>query len=229
MSATDELLSPTRRDPVRCRTELVTDTRGLVELVDYRRRVIDLYAAVRQQSDLEDAWWPWRAGRDALFATHPQTPIPADRREHFDGMAFHDYDPSWRLLASIESIEEADPLVVSHSAEGETAFVRFAILRAERHGTELELEALWLDTYGGGIFLPFRDGTNGTGTYGGGRYLLDAAKGADLGAVDDGRIVLDFNYAYHPSCAHDPRFSCPLAPPRNRLPMAVEAGELMPR
>jgi uncharacterized protein (DUF1684 family) len=74
------------------------------------------------------------------------------------------------------------------------------------------------------LFLPFRDATNGTSTYGGGRYLLDTAKGADLGSVGDA-LVVDFNYAYHPSCFHSARWTCPLAPPRNTLAVAVEAGE----
>ena len=74
------------------------------------------------------------------------------------------------------------------------------------------------------MFLPFRDGTSGNQTYGGGRYLLDTAKGADLG-TEDGGLVLDFNFAYHPSCVWDDRWSCPLAPPGNRLDIEVLAGE----
>ncbi|MDX1605233.1 MAG: DUF1684 domain-containing protein [Candidatus Competibacterales bacterium] len=74
------------------------------------------------------------------------------------------------------------------------------------------------------LFLPFLDATSGQGSYGGGRYLYDSIKGADLGAGAD-TLVLDFNYAYNPSCAYDPRWVCPLAPPENRLPFAVEAGE----
>ncbi|MEO1061209.1 MAG: DUF1684 domain-containing protein [Actinomycetota bacterium] len=206
----------------------MTTSQDLVELIDYRRRVDDLYAAIRQQSDLEDAWWPWRAGRDGLFATHPQSPVSPERRTDFEGMAFHEYDPSWCLAATIEAVDD-ETVDLGHSGAGETRFVRFATLRAERLGEAITLDALWLDAYGGGIFVPFRDATNGDTTYGGGRYVLDAAKGADLGALDDGRLVLDLNYAYHPSCAHDARFSCPLAPPSNRLAMRVEAGELMPR
>ena len=57
--------------------------------------------------------------------------------------------------------------------------------------------------------------------------LLDTIKGADLGA-DGGRLVLDFNFAYNPSCAYDARWACPLSPPANRLPVAVEAGEKKP-
>jgi len=86
------------------------------------------------------------------------------------------------------------------------------------------LELYWLDGYGGGLFLPFADATSGDETYGAGRYLLDTVKGADLGQYD-GRLVLDFNFAYQPSCAYDPRWTCPLAPPANRLSVAVRAGE----
>ena len=82
----------------------------------------------------------------------------------------------------------------------------------------------WLEGYGGGVFLPFRDATSGRETYGGGRYLLDTVKGADLGAAADG-LVLDFNFAYNPSCAYGPQWVCPLAPRANTLDVAVRAGE----
>ena len=86
------------------------------------------------------------------------------------------------------------------------------------------LDVWWLGSYGGGVFLPLRDGSAGTTTYGGGRYLLDTVKGADLG-TRDGRLVLDFNLAYNPSCSYDPRWACPLAPPPNRLAIPVRMGE----
>ena len=76
--------------------------------------------------------------------------------------------------------------------------------------------------------MPFRDGTSGGETYGAGRYLLDTVKGADLGTAPDGRLVLDFNFAYNPSCAYDPKWVCPLAPPPNRLDPEIRAGERTP-
>ena len=79
------------------------------------------------------------------------------------------------------------------------------------------LDLYWLEGYGGGVYLCFADATSGTETYGACRYLLDTVKGADLGETN-GRLVLDFNFAYNPSCAYDPRWVCPLAPPGNRLP-----------
>jgi uncharacterized protein (DUF1684 family) len=100
------------------------------------------------------------------------------------------------------------------------AATRFAHARFGGH----ELELFWLEAYAGGLFLPFRDATSGRETYGAGRYLLDTVKGADLGA-SDGRLLLDFNFAYNPSCSYDPRWSCPLAPPPNRLAIPVRMGE----
>ena len=98
-------------------------------------------------------------------------------------------------------------------------------LRFTLDGASQELGAYWLDGYAGGLFVPFADGTSGQETYGGGRYALDTAKGADLGMEGEG-VVLDFNFAYAPSCAHDPRWRCPLAPAANRLQVAVRAGEM---
>jgi uncharacterized protein (DUF1684 family) len=80
--------------------------------------------------------------------------------------------------------------------------------------------------YAGGLFIPFRDATSSHETYAAGRYLVDAAKSADLGG-DPARhtLVLDFNFAYQPSCAFDPKWACPLAPPENHLAVAIRAGE----
>ena len=85
----------------------------------------------------------------------------------------------------------------------------------------------WLVGYGGGVFVPVKDATAGRTTYGGGRYLLDTVKGADLGGAADGStLVVDLNFAYQPSCAYDPAWVCPLASPGNTLPGEVVAGEL---
>jgi uncharacterized protein len=192
-------------------------------LWSYRRRVADLYAEVRRTTDPATAWRRWRTGRDELFARHPQSALEPDASAVFTGLSYFEHDPRWRVTASLEP---AEPHVfgASHSAAGETAMRRFATVRFEVDGTTHALALYWLESYGGGVFLPFRDATSGVETYGGGRYLLDTAKGADLGGTFEA-IILDFNFAYHPSCVHSPRWSCPLAPPENRLPIAVRAGE----
>jgi hypothetical protein len=137
------------------------------------------------------------------------------------------YDPALRVLASVEPAESTETQIGS-SGEETIAFRRFGLAGFELGGAEHALELYWLVAYGGGVFVPFRDGTSGAETYGGGRYLLDTVKGSDLG-MDGDRLVLDFNFAYNPSCSYDPRWVCPLSPPANRLPLAVRAGERMPQ
>jgi uncharacterized protein (DUF1684 family) len=201
------------------------DPRATLSLWDYRRRVTELYAAVRRLPPHE-GWDRWRSERDALFGEHPQSPIPPDRRPGFAGLPVFAYDPSLRVTAVIEPTAERRIGLV-HSGAGATPARSFAVARFRLADTDHRLTLWWLEEYGGGVFLPFRDTTNGTTTYGGGRYLLDTAKGADLGHAVDG-IVLDFNFAYHPSCAHDDRWSCPLAPPENRLTVPITGGERLP-
>ena len=109
--------------------------------------------------------------------------------------------------------------------EGRLGYRPFATAEFDVPGTgEARLTLYWMDGYGGGLFLPFRDATSSRDTYGGGRYLYDTIKGADLGA-GEGEIVLDFNFAYNPSCAYNPRWICPLSPAENSLAFRVEAGE----
>ncbi len=199
------------------------DAAEAVALVDYRRRVFALYAEVRSDPDPRRAWTRWRAGRDALLREHPCSPLPAQRRSSFTGCDFYPYDPAWRLTARIRPAP--GPRLELTGSTGETfTFSRVGILDASG-AFEPKLELYWLETYGGGLFLPLRDGTSGRTTYGGGRYLLDTVKGADLGTTADGRLVLDLNFSYQPSCAYDARWACPLAPPANHLDIAVEAGE----
>ena len=192
-----------------------------LDLWDYRRQVDDIYHRVRAAGSGEDGWTAWVRERDQLFATHLQSPL--EDRSAFTGLAYFPYDPTWHVLGRFTPVDD-EAAILEHSGEGTTRFVKVGIVDFEVAGNTASLELLWLDAYGGGVFLPFRDETNGDSTYGGGRYLLDTVKGADLGS-DGHHIVLDFNYGYHPSCVHSDQWSCPLAPPSNRLGFAVEAGE----
>jgi len=161
-----------------------------------------------------DGWERWRGVRGELFATHPQSPRVGAEPRYFD------YDPAWRFTAMLEPAER-EPILIGSSGDEPVRFERFARASFGEH----TLDVYWLDAYGGGVFVPFADATSGRETYGAGRYLLDTVKGADLGS-DERSLVLDFNFAYNPSCAYDPRWACPLAPPANRLQVEVRAGEL---
>ena len=192
-------------------------------LLAWRRALGELYAEIRTTSDKQLAWCRWQETRARLFREHPQSPIPPTCRPGYQGPYVYEYDAAWRLTGLVEP---ADPsrLELRTSNDGVMAFRRFGIAHFTHAGAQLSLELYWLDGYAGGLFLPFADATSGHETYGAGRYLLDTVKGADLGH-DDEELVLDFNFAYQPSCAYDPRWTCPLTPPANRLPVPVQAGE----
>lgn len=193
-----------------------------LDLWDYRRRTAELYGRVRQMEPAPGRTH-WVGTRDDLFRTHPQSPLPESERASFPGLAYWDYDPELRVMATIEPGPENE-IHISHSGQGVTAARMFGRLHFQLGSSDLELAAYWLADYGGGVLLPFADATNGAESYGGGRYLLDTAKGADLGHDSD-TVTLDFNFAYHPSCVHNPRWSCPLPPPENHLPVGVRGGE----
>jgi uncharacterized protein (DUF1684 family) len=193
------------------------------DLLEWKRRIFELYAEVRSASEPEVAWLQWREARDELFRSHPQSPLPEEARAGFDGLPYFPYDRGLRVLADVAPATP-EPLVIAGSAGSTIPFTRFGRAGFVLAGEQCTLELYWLDGYGGGIFVPFGDASNGRETYGPGRYMLDSVKGADLG-MDGGRLVLDLNFSYNPSCAYDPRWACPLTPPPNRLPVPVRAGE----
>jgi uncharacterized protein (DUF1684 family) len=190
-----------------------------LELLDWKRRVFELYAEIRADPQPERAWRHWRDVREELFRSHPQSPSRTARPRYFD------YDEALRVHGTVEPADR-ERREIATSGEEPYAFTRFARTRFELAGEQLSLELYGLDGYGGGAFLSFADATSGSETYGACRYLLDTVKGADLGE-QDGKLVLDFNFAFNPSCAYDPRWVCPLAPPGNRLPVPVRGGERM--
>jgi uncharacterized protein len=193
-----------------------------LELLDWRRRVSELFAELRRRpADAATLAW-FRAQKDALFKSHPQSPIPEQERQSFGGLPYWPFDPHARVQATLTQVETESTAGV----KTEVAFRRIGDLTFELNGAEHRLAAFWIEGYAGGLFVPFKDATNGHETYGGGRYLLDTIKSADLGTdTQKNSVILDFNYAYHPSCAYDPVWVCPLAPPDSRLDIPVHAGE----
>jgi hypothetical protein len=220
--------------------------RGLAEtlqLADWRRRIADLYAEVRALSatDVESALELWRTTRERLFREHPQSPVPVDKRPGF-WARHYPADPSLRFEVAVApdtppaeagatglaglggGLGIAMDLPVS--AGGTMSFSRIGHVEVPFAAGSRRLGVYWMAGYAGGIFLPFRDATSGNETYAAGRYLLDSAKSADLGGDRErGTLVLDFNFAFQPSCAFDPKWACPLAPPENRLDIPIRAGE----
>ncbi|ODA90617.1 hypothetical protein ATY41_09315 [Leifsonia xyli subsp. xyli] len=207
-------------------------------IADCRRRVFGLYASVRQRAatDPAAAHAHWVSCRNELLASHPASPLLEADRKGFTGLPVAAYDPGWRFELPVLAADEPRRMAVETGTDGVIPFELLGTVRVPLAGT---LEVWRLASYGGGLFVPVKDALagHGGGTYGGGRYLIDTIKGADLGlgsagdsltAGSETRLVLDFNFAYNPSCAYDPAWACPLAQAGNTLPVEVPVGERYP-
>ena len=202
------------------------EAQAYLDLVDWRRRVGDLYRITGP-----DALAQFRQGRDELFRTHPQTPIEPDELATFTGLRYFEPDPAYRVAARMEPGDGSELVIDTGGEDGAVTYRRVGRLVFRLADADCSLSVLSLVQYAGGLFVPFRDGTAGRETYGGGRYLFDTAKDTDglvlkvaAGSPD---VVIDFNFAYNASCAYSPRWACPLAPPENHLGVEVRAGELV--
>ncbi len=194
-----------------------------LELVGWRRAVSELYATIRAEGSPAAAHARWRAGRDKLFREHAQSPLPPDDPLRETGLPYWPYDPGLRFELPVVPARAPAWLSLRTGQDGTTRLRSLGSIELPPPaGASIDL--WWLDQYGGGLFLPIRDGTAGETTYGGGRYLLDSAKGADLGgtAVE---LVIDLNFLYHPSCRYDQVWQCPLAPAGNTIAAGIWAGE----
>lgn len=200
------------------------DAQGLLDLVDWRRRVGDLH-----RLGGPDAIDRFRRERDELFRTHPQSPIEPDERPSFGGLRYFAHDPSYRVKARFEAGDGSELVIDTGGDDGVVRYRRGGHLVFQLAGSPCRLTVLSLVQYAGGLFVPFRDATSGRETYGGGRYLFDTAKDTDGLVLEitpgSSDLVIDFNYAYNASCAYSPRWACPLAPRENFLTVPVPAGE----
>lgn len=194
-----------------------------LEVASWRREVGEMYAQVRATPDPQLAHEQWRAERDKLFTTHPQSPLLPDDPLRENGLPFFPYDPSLRFIVPIAT-EHDGPVREVFSANDGTIEMRRVGTVTLPEPVDIMLDVWWLQQYGGGIFVPIKDGTAGDQSYGGGRYLLDTVKGADLGGSAD-QIVIDLNFLYHPSCRYNPAWECPLAAEGNTTAKPIYAGE----
>ena len=172
-----------------------------------------------------DAVLAYRAAKDEAFRTAHDSPIPHDQRHDFTALPYFDVDEELRFeglalepYAGSEPVRFQIPTSDGRLRDAERAGVfRFPLGGATQTLTGYSFAG----GSGESVFVPFLDATSGHETYGAGRYL-------DIFPEDDGTYALDFNLAYHPSCVYDARFSCPITPPENRLPLRIEAGERLP-
>ena len=162
----------------------------------------------------------WRAQKDAFMRQSSQSPVPADKRATFAPLVYFPIDASYRTPASLEELPEAPPMEMPTSTGQIRKMRRVGRLSFTLKGRPFSLTAFVEadETDMRRLFVPFRDLTNGTETYQGGRYL-------DLDRTATGIYDLDFNKAYHPFCYYNAAYDCPIPPPENRLDIAIHAGE----
>jgi len=192
-------------------------------VADWRRHVAQMYARVRElaETDPAAAHRHWIEERNDLFADHPASPLRPAAKAVFIGLDVAPYDPAYRFEVRVRATLP-QRMEVATGTDGVVPFDRVGKVDPGELGT---LTVWALRTYGGGVFLPVKDATSGRSSYGGGRYLLDTVKGADLGRGVEGGLILDFNFAYNPSCAYDPAWACPLASRGNVLSSPLPVGE----
>ncbi len=197
-----------------------------LDLADYRRKVHATYFGVRDtRISVQQRWNYWIAARNELIGHHAQSPLSEEQRASFEKLAYYPYDPALRFLVDVDTEVEPQNFEIPLQTDGNFQMQRLGKVHFSVAGNKVELSLFRLLGYGGGLFLPFRDASDKSGkTYPGTRYLLDTIKGADLG-MEQGKLVVDFNFAYNPSCAYHPRWNCPLAPAENWLKVEIIAGE----
>ncbi len=172
--------------------------------------------------EYKDAVEGFRLDKDEFFKTDPRSPLPESERAAFTGLPYYPVEEGLafedRVLEPYTGDEPSNFQIPTSDGQLRPA-LRAGVLRFELDGAPRQLTAYTFDGGNGeSLFVPFLDQTSGTETYGAGRYL-------DLEPEADGTYALDFNLAYHPSCVYDAKFSCPLTPAENRLPVRIEAGE----
>lgn len=162
---------------------------------------------------------------NAEYRNPQESPLPPEVRETFTGLAFYPINYSTCVVARFVRDSSQAPFAMPTSTTRRPLYQKYGELHFA-----LEGKPLWLSVYQSldlkqkpgyqdYLFIPFTDRSNGHGSYGGGRYL-DMRQGQ----IQNGYVVLDFNQAYNPFCAYSPLYSCPVPPPENRLPLAVQAG-----
>ena len=171
-----------------------------------------------------------RTEKDDFFAEHPQSPIPPEEREEFDGLEYFEPDATYRVTATVERHDDPEIVLMDTTAGREMRYLRVATLEFElnRDDEDLadgsyELAAYQLESPNEEpLFVPFRDKTTGQQSYEGGRYM-ELSPDRDL--ADGDELVVDFNLAYTPFCAYSETFDCPLPPEENWLEITIPAGE----
>ncbi|MCD6414346.1 MAG: DUF1684 domain-containing protein [Candidatus Diapherotrites archaeon] len=163
-----------------------------------------------------------RREKDIFFATSPESPLAPEERSYFRKLSYFSPDSAYRFELTLHEHEQKEHIEIEDTAGQIRDFLKWGEFRFEINGVKCTLQAYANDPVHEGLFIPFKDETNGIETYGAGRYL---DLGYDRDRTTDGKWVLDFNKAYNPWCAYSNDYACPFVPQENRLEVSIRAGE----
>jgi len=163
-----------------------------------------------------------RKQKDIYFASHPQSPLPFEDHESFQGLDYWPPDPEFRLVLELHEYPEKETIKVADTGGHNRSLWKWGEFRFPLLGRERSLQAYKNEQDEERLFLPFRDETSGKESYGAGRYL-DLEPGQHR--TGDGKWIVDFNEAYNPWCAYSKNYVCPFVPAENWLEVPVRAGE----
>lgn len=166
-----------------------------------------------------------RTGKNIRLMYSESTPLTTQQISSFKGLNYFPPDIRFRIEATLVRDSEPEVVFLTTTTDRMPEYLKYGEVRFVIDTMEFRLIAYQnkklLDVVRDedNLFIPFRDGTSGAETYEGGRYI-------DCKIPDEGQTtLLDFNKAYNPYCAYNPRFSCVIPPEENRLPVRIEAGE----
>ena len=159
----------------------------------------------------------FRAAKDHSMVHDHHSPFTDDQKRRFHGLSYYDENPDVGFVLDLERHKDEETVEMQTSTGEITWFVRWGNISFEVEGLAAQL-TVYKDPDSGEFFLQFADATSGVETYGAGRYL-------EPEALPDGRMSVDFNYAYNPYCAYNERWSCSITPAENRIVVPIRAGE----
>ena len=164
----------------------------------------------------------WRKERDEFFKTHERSPLTPKQKRIFKGLKYFPFDPQYIFSGQIErySFYINDPkyyAIILTNKGTSKRYIRYGKFHFKLDSKEYAVE-IYKSILSDFLFIPFKDKTNGTKTYEGGRYI-------DAEILVGYKMLLDFNMAYHPPCAYNNKLTCVLPPRENMLDISIQAGE----
>ena len=167
----------------------------------------------------------WQKSQNEKFKDTEKSPLTEKGLEKFDHLEFFDYNSKYVIKAKLTYTPFSSPFKMKTTTDRLPEYKKFAIASFELDGVKCELslyqntELITKKGYENYLFIPYNDLTNGSGSYGGGRYIDVEKSGSD-------DIIINFNKSYNPYCAYNPKYSCPIPPRENTLNVKIKAGVL---